>query len=381
MVAAQAVVSGRGPKFRAKSAAALFLRQRDFGGPSYRVERMWLELDAITQFRRISSRLATSGQPSAEQLELLKRAGFQTIINLAHPSSQGALLDEARLATRLDLEYLNFPLDLEEPELVTALECLRALRSRASRTVLVHCVNNYRASALMYAHRVAVLGDDVALARRSLLSVWEPTEPWRRLMADAARLSLKPVRLETERLVLREVELDDVPAMQRYAGDPEVCRYMLWGPNTLEQTRGFCMSQLDIQRSRDRQDYELAVIEKASGDLVGGVGLRVRNTLQREGDVGYVLCRDRWGQGLAAEALGAILRFGFGVLGLHRVWATADARNVQSTRVMEKAKMRREGLLEKSLYLKGAFRDIALYAILEDEFWSSEAERVRGSVA
>jgi ribosomal-protein-alanine N-acetyltransferase len=334
------------------------------------------ELEAIKNYRPISERLATGGQPSAEQIELIARAGFQTLMNLALPTSEGALLDESRVAMRHGLEYLHFPLDFEEPELATALEFLRALRGRAKKPVFVHCVMNYRASALVYAHRVAVLGEDVVKARRSLLSVWEPSEVWLRLMADAARLSLKPVRLETERLVLREVELDDAAEMQLYAGDPEVCRFMIWGPNTAEQTRAFCASQLDVQRARDRRDFELAVIEKASGELVGGVGLRVRNTVQREGDVGYVLRRDRWGRGLVPEAVTAALRFGFGVLGLHRIWATADARNVQSTRVMEKVGMRREGLMVRNLYLKGAFRDTVLYALLEDEFWKAAARKL-----
>ncbi len=336
------------------------------------------ELEAIKNFRPISARLATAGQPTAEQVEVIARAGFRTLVNLALPTSDGALIDEARVAMRHGLEYLHFPLDFKEPELATALEFLRALRSRASQPVFVHCVMNYRVSALVYAHRVAVLGDDVGKARRALLSVWEPSEVWRRIMADAARLSLRPVHLESERLILREVELDDAMPMQAYAGDPEVCRFMTWGPNTLEQTRAFCASQLDVQRGRDRRDYELAVIEKSSRELVGGVGLRVRNTVQREGDVGYVLRRDRWGQGLTAEAVTAALRFGFGVLGLHRIWATADARNVQSTRVMEKAGMRREGLMLRSLHMQGAFRDTVLYAILEDEFWKAESPEISG---
>ena len=223
---------------------------------------MLTELEAIHNFRPISARLATSGQPSAEQIEVIGRAGFKTLVNLALPTSDGALIDEARVAMRHGLEYLHFPLDFEEPELATALEFLRALRSRASQRVFVHCVMNYRVSALMYAHRVAVLGEDVLEARRGLLSVWEPSEVWLRLMADAARLSLKPVRLETERLVLREVELDDAAGMQLYAGDPEVCRFMAWGPNSLEQTRSFCMSQLDVQRGAGR------MIERKPGSAV-----------------------------------------------------------------------------------------------------------------
>lgn len=332
---------------------------------------MSAELEHIRNFRSVSPRLATGGQPTETQIGAIASAGFDTLINLALPTSPHALPNEARLCARYGLEYLSFPLDFDTPELATALEFLRALRSRGKHRVFVHCAMNYRVSALIYAYRVAVMREDVRRARETMLSVWQPTEPWWRLMADAARLSLGLVGLQTERLILREIEHGDAEAMQGYAADPEVVKYMVWGPNTLEQTRAFCSGQLDIQRVRDRRDFEMAMIDRASGDLIGGVGLRVQNTTQREGDIGYVLRRDAWGRGLATEAARAMLEFGFGVLGLHRIYATADARNEQSTRVMQKLGMKHEGTLRKNLYLRDAFRDTVLYSILEDDFWAS----------
>jgi [ribosomal protein S5]-alanine N-acetyltransferase len=334
---------------------------------------MSAELEQIRNFRRISERLATAGQPTETQIGAIASAGFDTLINLALPTSDHALPNEARLCARYGLEYLSFPLDFESPELATALEFFRAMRSRGKQRVFVHCAMNHRVSALVYAYRVAVMREEVNPARQGMLSVWQPSEAWRRVMADAARLSLGLVALQTPRLVLREIEHGDAEAMQAYASDPEVVRYMIWGPNTVEQTRAFCSGQLDIQRVRDRRDFELALIDKQSGDLIGGVGLRVQNTVQREGDIGYVLRRDYWGKGLIAEAARAVLEFGFGVLGLHRIYATADARNQQSMRVMEKLCMKHEGTLRKNLYLKGAYRDTVLYSLLEDEFWPDGA--------
>jgi len=75
------------------------------------------------------------------------------------------------------------------------------------------------------------------------------------------------------------------------------------------------------------------------------------------------------------EAARALLEFGFGVLGLHRIYATADARNVQSVRVMQKLGMHHEGTLRKNLYLRDAYRDTVLYSILEDDYWSSIGAR------
>jgi RimJ/RimL family protein N-acetyltransferase len=329
------------------------------------------ELEQIRNFRFVSERLATAGQPTETQIGMIASAGFDTLINLALPTSDHALPNEARLCARYGLEYLTFPLDFESPELATALEFIRAMRSRGKQRVFVHCAMNYRVSALIYAYRVAVMREDTRRAREHLLSIWQPTEQWRRVMADAARLSLGLVSLQSERLVLREIEHGDAEAMQAHASDPEVVKYMVWGPNSLEQTRAFCSGQLDIQRVRDRRDFELAMIDKKNGDLIGGVGLRVQNTVQREGDIGYVLRREYWGQGLVAEAAQQVLDFGFGVLGLHRIYATADARNVQSMRVMQKLGMRQEGVLRRNLYLRDAYRDTVLFSILEEDFWGT----------
>ena len=54
-------------------------------------------------------------------------------------------------------------------------------------------------------------------------------------------------------------------------------------------------------------------------------------------------------------------------LGLHRVWATADPENVASIRVLEKLGMRREGVLRRNVFVRGAFRDSAVYSVIEDE--------------
>ncbi len=105
------------------------------------------ELEAIKNFRPISARLATSGQPSAGADEVIGRAGFRTLVNLALPTSEGSADRRGPGRHASGLEYLHFPLDFKEPELATALEFLRALKSRASQPVFVHCVMNYRVSA------------------------------------------------------------------------------------------------------------------------------------------------------------------------------------------------------------------------------------------
>jgi ribosomal-protein-alanine N-acetyltransferase len=180
--------------------------------------------------------------------------------------------------------------------------------------------------------------------------------------------------LQTERLTLRDFKEDDWIEVQRYAADPEVVRYMEWGPNSEAQTREFIERIRAQQQDEPRHDFELAVTLRADGRLIGGCGFHVSNPHDREGWIGYVFSRDNWGQGYATEAARALLAVGFGQCDLHRIFATCDPRNIASARVLEKIGMRHEGHLREHTWQKGSWRDSLLYAILEEEFRSQESE-------
>ena len=174
--------------------------------------------------------------------------------------------------------------------------------------------------------------------------------------------------IETDRLLLRDFRPDDWESVHRYASDPEVTRYMLWGPNTPEETRSFIRRAIAEQGERPRRHYELAVVLKGQGPLIGSCGIDVSAPERRQGWIGYALARHHWGQGYATEAARGVVTFGFGELGLHRIFGTCDPANRASARVMEKLGMRREGLLKEYSWGKDAWHDRELYAVLDYEW-------------
>jgi [ribosomal protein S5]-alanine N-acetyltransferase len=177
-----------------------------------------------------------------------------------------------------------------------------------------------------------------------------------------------PVRIDTERLVLREWEESDLPAILAYAADPEVVRYVTWGPNTAEQSRAFLQERMAAARVEPRLVYELAITLQATGELIGACGIRVFSAERRIADMGYVVRRDCWGSGYATECARALVRFGFERLGLHRIFATCDARNTGSAQVLQKAGMRLEGIRRKDVWQHGEWRDTMMFAILVEEY-------------
>lgn len=330
------------------------------------------ELGGIQAFRRLSPLLASSGQPEPAGIAAIGRAGFKQLINVAMPTSPGALTDEAELAERAGLHYLHLPIDFEAPELEQAARLFEALQRSAGEPVFVHCAKNMRVSALLSAYRMVLGGVACRTARADLHAIWEPNHVWRRYVSNAARLAIpRPVRWETERLVLRDAQLADAEAVDGYAQDPEVVRHMIWGPNSPERTREVLQARLQEQADPARRIFELMIEEKASGKVVGGAGLRVADNSALDADLGYVLARAQWGQGIVPEACAKLLEVAFGWLGLHRVWASTDADNSASQRVLEKLGMRREAHFVQNDWVKGRYRDTLVYALTEAEYWAT----------
>lgn len=174
--------------------------------------------------------------------------------------------------------------------------------------------------------------------------------------------------LETPRLILRDFKKSDLKAVHAYSSLEDVARYLVWGPNTLAQSKEAIEGFLDDQRTQPREIFDLAVTLKPKRELIGGAGLRVIDRDNLTGELGYTLHPDYWGYGLAVEASRGLLEAGFSALGLQRIVALCDQRNKASARVMERLGMRREGVFRGSKNIHGHWRDEYLYAILAEEF-------------
>jgi RimJ/RimL family protein N-acetyltransferase len=177
--------------------------------------------------------------------------------------------------------------------------------------------------------------------------------------------------IHTKRLKLRDFEKEDWKAVHDYASDPEVVRYVDFGPNTEEESKNFVQRALAQQKEQPRNSFSLAIVLEAENALIGGCGIYVSNPSNREGYIGYVLNRNFWRRGYATETAQELLEFGFNQLKLHRIFATCDAENVASARVLEKIGMQQEGHFRENGWVKGRWRDSLLCAILDHEWIES----------
>jgi ribosomal-protein-alanine N-acetyltransferase len=176
--------------------------------------------------------------------------------------------------------------------------------------------------------------------------------------------------LTTDRLVLRDFVMSDWQRVHRYASDPEVVKFMDWGPNTVNETKDFVRMAITLQKDTPRRHFDLAVVTNLENCLIGGCGIYITSPHNREAFIGYCLSRDSWGQGYATEAAKRLISFGFTQLKLHRIFATCDPLNLASAKVLEKCGMKLEGRLRENKLIGKMWRDSLVYAILEHE-WSS----------
>jgi RimJ/RimL family protein N-acetyltransferase len=172
-----------------------------------------------------------------------------------------------------------------------------------------------------------------------------------------------------DRLAVRELVPDDLQTMHSYASRPEVARYLMWGPNSLDETEASLASFVAAQKDTPRLVYELGISLLPGNDLVGALCLYLGDReVRNDAEVGFALHPDYWGQGYVTEAARLLLVEAFHGLGLRRIWATCDARNEASIGVLEKLQMRREGAFKARRSDKGAWVDEYSYAVLASEF-------------
>jgi RimJ/RimL family protein N-acetyltransferase len=180
--------------------------------------------------------------------------------------------------------------------------------------------------------------------------------------------SRKFTPLETERLVLRPLSLADWPAIYRYMSDPIVTRWLPAG--VMDEAR----AQAFARRNAGRSAKAVAIIERASGELVGHLDFHPwLGPATRE--IGWAIASGRQGRGYATEAAGALIDFAFTTLHCHRMVATCQPQNTASWRVMEKLGMRREAHFRQGLYREtGEWWDEYFYALLASEHLAASSQ-------
>lgn len=176
------------------------------------------------------------------------------------------------------------------------------------------------------------------------------------------------ITLETERLILRRFTIHDTEAVyNNWTSDSKVSKYMRW-----EHHKNINETRLKIndwlERYNKKNFYQWAITIKGTEEPIGAIGLFVVNEGDMCGDFGYSISRKHWGQGIASEALKAVIKFAFEVVGFNRIESYHSINNPASGKVMQNAGMKFEGLARQKYKSNFGFEDCNMYAVLKEDF-------------
>ncbi|WP_026565799.1 GNAT family N-acetyltransferase [Bacillus sp. UNC41MFS5] len=171
--------------------------------------------------------------------------------------------------------------------------------------------------------------------------------------------------LETERLILRKVTLDDAEDMFSYGSNEEVTKYVTWNAHkTLSDTKEFIGFVLN--KYENSQVAPWGIEYKENGKFIGTIDFVWWQSNHKIAEIGYVISQEYWGMGLTTEAAKEVIKFGFEKMNLVRIQARCFVENIGSARVMEKTGMSFEGILRKGMFVKGKHQDLKMFSILEE---------------
>ena len=155
-------------------------------------------------------------------------------------------------------------------------------------------------------------------------------------------------KLETKRLLLRAILREDRFAIFKNYSDPDVANWFFDQPFTkIEQAD----QVINTFREKAAQDKGLAwsILIKANGEFIGTCSFEKFRSAQR-GEIGFDLAKKHWGHGYMAEALNAIINFGFTILDLVKIEADTYSHNSRARRVLEKLGFKLDAVREDSHY-------------------------------
>lgn len=173
--------------------------------------------------------------------------------------------------------------------------------------------------------------------------------------------------METERLRLRKILLDDLEDMHAIMGDAEVAKHMNWQAHESISRTAETIDRI-VKDYETGDGFRWAIALKSSDRFIGFMNCKPEFRQNRV-NLGYWLGRPYWNGGYMTEAVHAVIRLCFEKLAVNRVEAEHFVENPASGKVMEKAGMAYEGLLRQYILGKeGIYHDCKIYAITRDKY-------------
>lgn len=173
--------------------------------------------------------------------------------------------------------------------------------------------------------------------------------------------------LESERLIFREVNLEDVEDIFKIYSDPEVAKYDWYRPIATKDDALSIIGRYS-REFENKEEITWGVARKNDNRIIGYCCLGSFNDASRRSEIGYGFNRDEWNKGYATEAIKVLVKFGFEIMDFNRIEATVTLGNDASVKVLKKANFLQEGIVRERTIMKGIFEDDVILAIIKKDY-------------
>jgi len=183
------------------------------------------------------------------------------------------------------------------------------------------------------------------------------------------------IKLKSERLTLRLIELSDLNKIHSLHSLPETDEFNTLGiPKNIDETKSIILAWISENEKHKITNHTFAIELNPDNTFIGLFGLKLWDKKHRRAELWYKIHSDYWRKGFAAESVNLILDYGFEILKLHRIQAGCAVDNIGSIKVLEKVGMTREGRGRQLLPLKNGWSDNFEYSILETDERKSKSQ-------
>ena len=179
-------------------------------------------------------------------------------------------------------------------------------------------------------------------------------------------------RLETPRLILRQIQPEDAEALFATFSDEAVMEFYGHLPQQSIAESQELIGQLEEWYTR-REGIRWGITRNGDDSVIGSCGVYLFDEGFHRAECGYELRRAFWRQGIMREALGAMLTFAFDEMGLHRIEAVVDDVNERSKGLLRALGFAHEGTLRQRFFFRERFLDEHYFGLLRDEWRAASA--------
>jgi len=186
------------------------------------------------------------------------------------------------------------------------------------------------------------------------------------------KYSQKNSRIETERLILRQIQTKDIADIVENINNIKISKWLLVVPYPYGRKDALFWINNSAKKAKEipRKEYGFGIELKAEGRIIGGISLHVSRQYDKSATVGYWLGEKYWKFGYGSEALEALIDLAFRKLKLKRLEAGVFAGNPSSGKLLEKFGFQEEGYKRQAMRCKadGKLKDEYIYGLLSRQY-------------